>query len=42
MNDHTATHQNDNTLRAATAPPLRLAGVDDDTLTEPHLVRGID
>ncbi|MFJ3659046.1 hypothetical protein ACIPPM_01090 [Streptomyces sp. NPDC090119] len=24
------------------APPLRLAGADDDDLTEPHIVRGID
>jgi len=24
------------------APPLHLAGIDDDDLNEPHLVRGID
>ncbi|SEO61967.1 hypothetical protein SAMN05216267_103314 [Actinacidiphila rubida] len=24
------------------APPLHLAGIDDDELAEPHLVRGID
>ncbi|WP_406004788.1 hypothetical protein OG440_37550 [Streptomyces sp. NBC_00637] len=27
---------------AAAVPPLRLAGVDEDDLAEPHVVRGID
>ena len=25
-----------------TVPPLRLAGIDEDDLAEPHVVRGID
>ncbi|MDR6980668.1 hypothetical protein J2X68_007410 [Streptomyces sp. 3330] len=29
-------------LVAAAVPPLRLAGVDEDDLADPHLVRGID
>ncbi|MFI1927338.1 MULTISPECIES: hypothetical protein [unclassified Streptomyces] len=29
-------------LAPAAVPPLRLAGIDEDDLADPHLVRGID